>query len=73
MSTANPEGVAPLMAIAIAASDLEVGSGIKLKDRGAHKLKGVPESWDYTGALGLPIVAAEETRQRLSVSITLRV
>ena len=25
--------------------ELVVGSGIKFKDRGAHRLKGVPEEW----------------------------
>jgi hypothetical protein len=31
--------------------DLVIGSGIKLKDRGSHKLKGVAKKWRLYGLL----------------------
>ena len=31
--------------VSSAVKDLVVGSGIKFKDRGAHRLKGVPDRW----------------------------
>ena len=34
--------------------DLVVGSGIDFADRGAHKLKGVPEEWQLYAALATP-------------------
>jgi class 3 adenylate cyclase len=30
-------------------ADLVAGSGIKLADRGEHKLKGVPDDWHLVG------------------------
>jgi class 3 adenylate cyclase len=32
--------------------DLVAGSGIEFADRGAHELKGVPDTWDLHAANG---------------------
>jgi class 3 adenylate cyclase len=41
MAKAGPDEVL----VSSTVKDLVVGSGIKFKDRGAHRLKGVPEKW----------------------------
>ncbi len=41
MAKAGPDEVL----VSSAVKDLVVGSGIRFKDRGAHRLKGVPEKW----------------------------